>query len=186
MAWEPGPDSFPDGDIDKITDFAYLDELHFVRHAKAPPETSESLWQLARDFRVSCTVHPAEGDPYPVTLTAPQGMYTDLASVPKAVWNIVGPIGKHLEASIIHDYLFMAWTDYRDKAMDRDWDFANKVFQAGMKVSGVSGFRRTLIHIALRLVGWSVFRKKPYTFEARMNGWLPNLDAGHQREDLAA
>ena len=180
--WNPGPDPFPAGAVDSITDFEYLDELKLVRHAqvhvKKPPE---SLWQLSADFRARMTVHPKDGAAYPLTLKAPRGLYTDLASVPEHLWSIVGPIGPHLEASIIHDYLYMAWTDFREKALSRDWKFANDVFLAGMTVSKVK--KRDLIHAAVSLpVGWRVFRKKSYTLKERMEDWLPQLAAGHGRK----
>jgi hypothetical protein len=182
--WNPGADPFPPQEIKKISDFQYLDELKFVRHAKVhvkkPPE---SLWQLSDDFRVRMMVHPKNGAPYALTIRAPHGLQTDLASVPQVVWSIVGPIGRHLEASVIHDYLYMAWTDFRDTAVERDWDFADEVFLAGMKVSKVRSCQRTLIYIAVRTrIGWWVFKKKPYTLTERMDDWLPHLAAGHGRD----
>lgn len=119
--WNPGADPFPATTIDKITDLEYLDELKFVRHATVHTDkTPRSLWQLSANFRVRMTAHPEDGEPYALTIEAPRGLHTDLASVPKALWWVVGPIGRHLEASIIHDYLYMAWTDFRATAMKRD------------------------------------------------------------------
>jgi hypothetical protein len=183
MPWKPGKDPFPDQAVTGITDFAYVGELAFVRHAKAPPETSDSLWQLSKDFGATFTVALEDGNTKPWKITAPRGMYTDLASVPKAMWNIVGPIGRHLEASILHDYLYMAWTDYDRRASRRDWDFADLMLLTGMTVSKVTPFDRGLIYAAVHSpIGWAVFRKKPYTLEKRMNQWLPNLAPGHRRE----
>jgi len=184
MPWTPGPDPFPSEDIKSVTNFEYLNELHFVRHAKAPPDTTDSLWQLAKDFKTRCTVKLNDGAEKSVTLTAPRGLFTDLSSVPDTLWSLVGPIGKHLEASVIHDYLYMAWTDYRDKALRRDWRFANEVMMAGMKKSRVSRKDRTLIAVAIKSeIAWNMFRKKPYTLQNRMNQWLANLAPGHQREE---
>lgn len=181
--WNPGPDPFPAGDIKKITNVEYLDELKFVRHAQVHAKKSGSLWQLAANFRASMTVHPEDGAPYALTIRAPRGLYTDLASVPKAFWHIVGPIGRHLEASIIHDYLYMAWTDFRTKAQRRDWDFADEFFRAGMKASKVRVIDRKLIYMAVHSpIGWAVFKKKPHTLKNRMNTWLPHLGTGHGRD----
>ena len=183
--WEPGPDPFPAGEIDDIADFTYLDELAFVRHAEVhvhkPPE---SLWQLAADFRVSMTVVPSDGAAYPLTLLAPRGLCTDLSSVPQPFWSFLGPIGAHLEVSIVHDYLYMAWTDFReeDEVRRRDWDFADTLFRVGMKASGVGGIKRALAYRAVRMFGWPVFRAKSYTLANRMADWLPLLDAGHGRD----
>jgi hypothetical protein len=183
-AWNPGPDPYPGGEVKRITDFEYLDELKLVYHAEVhvqkPPE---SRWQLSADFRVRMTVEPKGGDPYPLTIKAPSGLITDLASVPEALWSIVGPIGRHLESSIVHDYLYMAWTDFRPgNALVRDWNFTNAVFLAGMKASKVSATDRTLIMAAVgSQIGWGVFRRKPYTLKERMEEWLPLLAANHGR-----
>lgn len=183
MPWNPGPDPFPPGEIKKITDFEFLDELKFVCHAEVHvKKVPESLWQLAADFRARMKVHPVQGAARQITLTAPRGMFTDLASVPEVFWTIVGPIGPHLEASIIHDYLYMAWTDFRAKAVKRDWEFADEVLLAGMKVSGVKPSTRTLIYAAVHsIVGWTVFEKKTWTLKTRMDDWLPLLAADHGR-----
>lgn len=180
--WNPGPDPFPSGDVRRINDFEYLDELKFVRHAKVHVKKSpESLWQLATNFRATMQVELKDGTFYPLTIRAPRGLFTDLASVPKVLWSLVGPIGSHLEASIIHDYLYMAWTDYRPKALRRDWDFADAVFLAGMKESRVR--KRRLIHGVVHSdIGWAVFRKKSYTLKERMDDWLPLLSGGHGRD----
>ena len=100
--------------------------------------------------------------------------------MPAVLWSLVGPIGRHLEASIIHDYLYMAWTDFQAKAVKRDWDFADSVFLAATKVSKVR--RRRLIHAVVHSpIGWAVFRKKTYTLKERMDEWRPHLAAGHGR-----
>jgi hypothetical protein len=183
MSWNPPADPFPGIAIKSIGGFEYLDELNFRRHAKSPPETSDSLWQLAADFSVRFELELADGSKKKLELTAPRGMYTDLASVPKLAWSAIGPIGAHLEASIVHDYLFMAWTDYRNKARRVDFDFANGIFAAGLFASKVPTVDRVLILAAVSTsFAWRVFAAKPYTFEERMNGWLPNLAAGHKRE----
>ena len=121
--WRPGADPFPPEKIRKITALKYTGELQFVRHAKVhldkPPR---SLWQLSADFGLTIKVHPEGGSAYSREITAPRGLYTDLASVPKMLWSFAGPIGRHLEISIIHDYLYMKWTDDRlDNQRFCDW-----------------------------------------------------------------
>ena len=71
MSWTPGPDPYPRGPITDLSGFDYLDELHFVRHAKVHVnKTPRSLWQLAADFRVRMTVYAEGQSPYQVTITA--------------------------------------------------------------------------------------------------------------------
>jgi len=181
--WEPGANPFPQEKIDKITGISYVGEMRFVRHAKAHLDTPKSLWQLTDDFGASMTVHPKSGSPYSLTITAPRGLYTDLFSVPQPLWFVVGPIGKHLEISILYDYLYMAWTDHRETAARQDWRFADKMFLAGLKMSGVGWLKRSLMYVAVHsCIGWGVFRAKPYSLKQRMDGWLPRLDPGHDRE----
>ena len=104
--------------------------------------------------------------------------------MPQPFWSFLGPIGAHLEVSIVHDYLYMAWTDFReeDEVRRRDWDFADTLFRVGMKASGVGGIKRALAYRAVRMFGWPVFRAKSYTLANRMADWLPLLDAGHGRD----
>jgi len=91
-----------------------------------------------------------------------------------------GPIGKHFEASVLHDYLYKAWTSYRTESEARwmDWTFADDMWREGMDKSGVSWFDR---NAAVRLVGWDVFSTKSYSLQTRRNQWLPLLNAGHGR-----
>jgi len=148
----------------RITDLEYLDKLRFLRHGPGH-------WQLLSDFRVKILV-----DGVPRTLTAPRGMMTDLASVPKILWSIAGPLGKHLEAAIIHDYLYMEWTDRYGRATRKDWNFADDVFRAGMKASGVGWLRRNLMYSAVHSsIGWKTFKTKPRTFSNRMKEWLARI-----------
>ena len=49
-AWNPGPDPYPDGEVKRITDFEYFDELKLVYHAEVHVEKPpESRWQLSAD-----------------------------------------------------------------------------------------------------------------------------------------
>ena len=183
--WEPGADPFPQEKIVKITDLTHVGELKFVRHAKVHIDlTPKSLWQLAGGFNAIMTVHPKDGAPYSLTITAQRGLYTDLSSVPQALWFVVGPIGKHLEISILHDYLYMVWTEHRETAARQDWRFADRMFLAGLKMSGVGWLKRSLMFVAVHsCIGWRTFLTNPYSLKKRMNDWLPHLDAGHDREN---
>ncbi|NDU95703.1 DUF1353 domain-containing protein [Spirosoma terrae] len=41
-----------------------------------------------------------------LTLTIPAGFCTDFASVPKLLWWIFPPVGDHILADVVHDYLY--------------------------------------------------------------------------------
>lgn len=40
------------------------------------------------------------------TFIVPAGFKTDFASIPRILWNIIAPIGKHTLAAVLHDYLY--------------------------------------------------------------------------------
>lgn len=183
MNWNPAPSPFPAGPINTIKKFEYLDELKLVLHSQVHVDmVPKSLWQLAGDFRARLTIRPKQGAEQTVIVTAPRGMFTDLASVPKIFWSFIGPIGPHLEASILHDYLYMAWTDFRDTASQEDWNFADAVLMAGMEVSKVKPSDRTFIYTAVHSpIGWNVFAAKKWTLKTRMEAWLPLLEDEHTR-----
>jgi hypothetical protein len=93
-------------------------------------------------------------------ITVPKGMLTDLASVPRAAWALVAPVGPHLEASIVHDFLYIAWQDLGMEARSMDRDFADEIMRAGMIEAGVDRSQIVMIYSAVRAFGGPVFRKE--------------------------
>ena len=67
-------------------------------------EQASVSYIVDQDYTVSFDVDDVEK-----TLTVPRGMLTDLASVPRVARGRVGKVGPHLAASIVHDFLFIAW-----------------------------------------------------------------------------
>lgn len=85
------------------------------------------------------------------TITVPKYFKTDFASVPKIFWSLIGPIGRHVRASVIHDFLYHTKTYPR-----KDCDI---IFKQAMKVSGVNWFIRGIIYNAVRLCGANSYKK---------------------------
>jgi len=151
-----------------LTDCAFLDPLD-LRFHRVPLTPNAGNWQLLRDFRFQFRI-PEESSLR--TIAAPRGMCTDLASVPKLLWPIIGPYGDHLGASIIHDYLFMAWTDFSQTPERWMLEYANRVMYAGMEIDQVSDDDQRRIYNAVNsVIGWVIFQNKPYTFTERMREW---------------
>ena len=141
---------------------------------ETPNSYTRNRWQLTRPLGGRYKVKFEGGYIRHYFVEAPAGMYTDLASVPKAVWSVVGPIGPHLHASIYHDFLFMAWTDRPDAvARKRDFRFANMVFDAAMRASNTP--RRWLILKSVETFGWGIFKSKDYTLSERLKAWEKDL-----------
>ena len=72
----------------------------------------------------------------------------------------VSRVGPHLEASIVHDWLYVAWQFEGREGTARMRRFADDVFLAAMKEAEVGWFQRHLIYGAVRLGGWIPFRRK--------------------------
>ncbi len=108
------------------------------------------------------------GAPYAVTvevdasdlsILVPEGLITDLASVPWIARWLVGRIGPWLEAAIVHDYLYVAWQDVPGRGgRERDRLFADRVMLAGMAAARVGWLRRHAIYGAVRVFGARGYR----------------------------
>lgn len=92
-------------------------------------------------------------------ITVPKGMLTDLTSVPPAVRGIIGPVGPHLEAAIVHDFLYVAWQDVAGvEAREKDREFADKLMRAAMLSAGGGSFQRRAIYDAVAEFGRNPYR----------------------------
>jgi hypothetical protein len=94
-------------------------------------------------------------------VTVPMGLITDLASVPRFIRPLIDRVGPHLEASIVHDYLYVAWQDLpHGMARPQDRTFADALFLAGMKAARVPAWKRWTIYMAVHLFGGRVYRDR--------------------------
>ncbi|MEL6574390.1 MAG: DUF1353 domain-containing protein [Pseudomonadota bacterium] len=142
-----------------VSDLRFETPLLLARAEKAIPMAGsrEAQYIVAAPYTVSYLLD--EQAPRQ-RLTVPAGMLTDLASVPAVARWFVGRVGPHLEAAILHDYLFVAWQDLEGHgARSRDFAFANALMMAAMKAAGVQPMHRRIIHLAVsspigRLVYW--------------------------------
>lgn len=79
----------------------------------------------------------------------PIDFVTDFASVPRFLWSIVGPYGRHTRAAVLHDWL------YSSKIVSRRE--ADALFRRAMRELGVVGWRRWGMWAAVRLFGWTAW-----------------------------
>ena len=150
---------FPYYDPDiPITDFGYSDWLILGR---APftlfRHDREAMYIVMKDFAVTMKIGALT-----VNIVVPQGMTTDLASVPKCFRNIVGRVGPHLEACIVHDWLYIAWQLQNRLPTKADKKFADNVLHAGAKAAGCSWATRWALKIAMGMpmFSWRVFKER--------------------------
>lgn len=159
VPFEPSLENpYPDEDWSEITEFEYVTPLRLCRGMKAVQRRKgdDADYVVSEPYTVRFKLDGGQRE-----ITVPQGMLTDLSSVPAAARPLIGRVGPHLEASIVHDFLYIAWQDIKDRgARDEDREFADKLFRVGLETARVGRTRRFLIYNAVRWFGGGAFRGK--------------------------
>lgn len=130
-----------------VSNFEFKSDLYFARAKEAIPNGGgrETEYIVSAEYTCACLV---DGNPWEITV--PSGMLTDLASVPWAARWLVGRVGPHLEAAIVHDFLFIAWQEIDGhSAQEDDFRFANEVMLQAMIAAGVGFSKRNAIFLAV-------------------------------------
>ncbi len=116
---------------------------HFIGDLVITPVGDGVHWDLLEDYGFE--------DKRTVRWMVPRETRVDGASIPKALWSLVGSpfTGKYVQASVIHDY----FCDIRS----RNWKEVHRVFYEAMLVSGVSEKRAKVMYAAVYFAGprWS-------------------------------
>jgi len=153
---------YPDGEWSQITEFRYLTPMILRREAEAVKnrgdKEKDAEYILGEEYRVSYKL-----DGQGREIRVPRGMLTDLSSAPTfASLAGIGRVGPHLEASIVHDFLYIAWQylDPEREARSDDRRFADKLFRVAMKETSVLPFRRGVIYQAVRWFGGGVYNER--------------------------
>ena len=119
----------------KITNYRYMTPLWLFRGIEKvrTAEGSDALYVVGREFYIQFMVKRGVVE----EVRVPQGLLTDLTSVPRLFRSIVGRVGPHLEAAIVHDFMygrntpdfsgFLFWTRKQ----------ADQLFLVGMEKAGV-------------------------------------------------
>jgi hypothetical protein len=94
-----------------------------------------------------------QSDVAKMTITAPAGMVTDFASVPRAPLAYMLFGDRASEASVIHDFLYASHLVPRS--------VADAVLREASAVTGVSWFARNSMWLGVRLFGGSHWTPKP-------------------------
>ncbi len=148
---------YPDGPPAPIVAFRYVGALWLVRGMAAVRARSgeDADYIVGQPYQV-CYRRQGEGWR---SITVPAGLSTDLASVPRLTRPLIDRVGPHLEAAVVHDYLYVGWQDIPGRGpRAADKRFADDLFLAGMTAAGVSPLKRHVIHQAVRLFGWPAYR----------------------------
>lgn len=137
-------------------------EVHLVAlRDKGHPALSKDgrqLWALT----VPLTYRTHAGD----TITAPAGMVTDLASIPRMVSPVLAPDGPYVEAAVIHDFLYRSsgtctWKKHPTSCSRKApyaRNEADDILDQAMADIGVTAWQRWLVWSGVRAggaSGWS-------------------------------
>ncbi len=156
-----------DGPVE-VLGFAYTDDLYLTRGIEAVQmrgEEEDADYIVARRYCSEVQFRLPNGSECTFPIDVPCGLLTDLSSVPRWGRWLLGKVGPHLEASIVHDWLYVAWRDeaaWQGENRPPGWvrRFADDVFLAAMKEAGVGRFRRSIAHAAVCAFGRRSFYKR--------------------------
>ena len=109
------------------------------------PDRARDGWVLHSDLTYTRPDH--------VAVTAPAGMLTDGASIPRLLWRVAGhPYQPRvIRAAIIHDYLYRTHDSH-----GRAW--ADQTFLLAMLADGVRRPAALAYYRAVRTFGWAAWR----------------------------
>ena len=151
---------YPDG-WKEITAVKYCDPLILVRCKVRSKKWKEKKFIVGRAYKVKYKWKDAKGAIRGYcSIVVPCGLVTDLASIPRILRGVVSKVGPHVEASVVHDYLYGAHLRFARKNHKEDRKFADVLYERLMKKAGVGWFKRKAIYRAVRLFGKSAFKNK--------------------------
>jgi len=85
------------------------------------------------------------------TICIPEGLSTDLASIPQLLQSIIPLVGNHLQAAIVHDMCYR----YQVGVSKKD---ADDMFYDAMRTLGVSWLKAATMWQAVHLFGGRAFK----------------------------
>ena len=148
---------YPSGRWGNIREFRYESDLYLLRLSDGLPGIPRSAqYVVGEPYTVSFRLDTEEDRR---SITVPKGMLTDLTSVPRCFRWYAGRVGPHLEAAIVHDFLYVAWHDLKDMCSDGHMRFfADRIMLAAMKAAGMRG-KASVIYRAVRIGGRCAFKR---------------------------
>ena len=145
-------------DWQKITAVKYCDPLILVRCKPRGKNWDGKKFIVGRAYEVKYkwTDNSGVNQGYH-SIVVPCGLVTDLASIPRIARSVVSKVGPHVEASVVHDYLYGVQKEYGPATVNaHDRKFTEELFNRLMKQAGVSSFQRNLLYRACKWFGkWS-------------------------------
>lgn len=141
-------------------DFCYVSDLALMRFLRGIQTGTgkDALYVVERDYTIAYTM---AGTGLKHEIIVPAGMLTDLVSVPPIGRAFVGRVGPHLEASIVHDFLYAAirWEECAEtRKLKRR--FADDLLLAGVLASSLNSILARGVYRVVRWCGAYSVKKK--------------------------
>ena len=114
----------------------------------------DASYIVSQDYKAYATMKAVDsdkGEEFPIWVT--RCLLTDLASIPWFRRPFVDRVGPHLEAGIIHDWLYVAWQVEEREPMETMRTFVDDVLHVAMKKTGVNSFKLWVIYKDVRSLG---------------------------------
>lgn len=149
--------AYPSGKY-SVEGFKYRTPLHLTRDIEAVRRRrgEDANYVLSQNYEAVAFIEDSGGKKK-FEICVPKNLLTDLSSVPWWSRWLVSRVGPHLEASIVHDWLYVAWQHEKKDATKEMRSFADDVFRAAMQEAKVKGWRVWLIYQAVRFGGKAAF-----------------------------
>lgn len=119
-----------------------MSDMKILKDRVIVEQIAPNKWKTLEE--ISINVHDIE-------IVVPKGFRTDFASVPRCLWSIFPPYGKHTVAAIVHDFLYATHLTTREKA--------DLIFLELMKVYNVNPVKRKLMYLAVKYFGEPAYKQ---------------------------
>ncbi len=143
----------------EVVGFTYCNSLHLTRRIEAVKTRrgADAKYIVSKPFTVKVDLQ-LENEVRSHDIHVPTGYKSDLASVPRGLRWVVGRAGPHLEACVVHDWLYEAWVASNQMPQKEMKQFADDVLEAGMREAKVNKAIIRIISVAVRTFGGKDFR----------------------------
>ena len=146
----------------QVVGFKYCTDLHLMRSIAAVKARrgEDAKYLVGRPYRARVKLRNGEGERRWHEICVPAGYKTDLASVPRPARVVVARAGPHLEACVVHDWLYEAWIVTGASPHPSMKVFADDVLRAAMEEANVRRHTAWTIFMACSRFGGEDFRRE--------------------------
>ena len=152
---------YPDTQVE-VVGFRYCSNLHLTRSIEAvrTRRGEDAKYLVGTLYRAMVKVRTENSDRHWHRICVPRGYKTDLASVPRGARSLVSRAGPHLEACIIHDWLYEAWIVTNEEPQKSMKKFADDVLRAALREANVRRLTIWTIYQACSRFGGKEFKQR--------------------------